>query len=90
MPKRRPEHIPLRSCAVCRQVRDKRSMARLVRSADGSVARDPSGRAPGRGTYVCDDPACRAPERLADAVQRALGASLAPGVLELEVKDAAP
>ena len=88
MPKRRPEHQPLRTCAVCRQVHPKRSMTRLVRRADGSVAPDPSGKAPGRGTYLCDQAACREPRPLAEGVQRALGGSLAPDVLLAEVADA--
>ncbi len=73
MPKRRPDHQPLRTCAVCREVHPKRSMSRLVRRADGSVAVDPTGRAPGRGTYLCDQASCREPGRLAEGVQRALG-----------------
>jgi predicted RNA-binding protein YlxR (DUF448 family) len=85
MPKRRPEHQPLRTCAVCREVHPKRSMTRLVRRADGSVAADPSGKAPGRGTYVCDQAACRVPRRLAEGVQRALGGSLVPDALLSEV-----
>ena len=89
MPKRRPDHVPMRTCAACRQVRPKRSMTRVVRSADGSVAIDPTGKAAGRGTYVCDDPACREPKRLAEATARALGAAVAPGALLLEVNDAA-
>jgi predicted RNA-binding protein YlxR (DUF448 family) len=48
-------------------------MTRVVRRADGSVAVDPTGKAPGRGTYLCDQPACRDPKRLADGIQRALG-----------------
>jgi predicted RNA-binding protein YlxR (DUF448 family) len=60
-----------------------------VRGADGSVAIDPTGRAAGRGTYVCNDPACREPRRLAEAVTRALGAAVEPGTLQLEVTDAA-
>jgi hypothetical protein len=64
-------------------------MTRVVRSADGSVAIDPSGKAAGRGTYVCDDAACREPRRLAEAVTRALGTAVAPNVLLLEVSDAA-
>jgi hypothetical protein len=64
-------------------------MTRVVRSADGSIAIDLTGKAAGRGTYVCDDPACREPRRLADAVTRALGAAVEPGALLLEVNDAA-
>ena len=89
MPKRRPDHVPMRTCAACRQVRPKRSMTRLVRSADASVSIDPTGKAAGRGTYVCDDPACRDPKRLAEAITRALGAAVASGALLLEVNDAA-
>jgi hypothetical protein len=74
MPKRRPEHQPLRTCAVCREVRPKRSLSRLVRAADGSVRVDATGKAPGRGTYLCDQDACHEPARLAEAVGRALGA----------------
>ena len=48
MPKRRPEHQPQRTCAVCREVHPKRSMTRVVRQADGAVMVDPSGKAPDR------------------------------------------
>lgn len=64
-------------------------MDRLVRTQDGVIHRDPTGRLAGRGTYVCHDPACREPDRAAQAVSRALGAELAPGTLEFEVNDAA-
>jgi predicted RNA-binding protein YlxR (DUF448 family) len=77
MPKRRPEHQPQRTCAVCREVHPKRSMTRVVRRTDGSVAVDPSGKAPGRGTYLCDQASCREPQRLAEGIQRALGVPVA-------------
>ena len=89
MPKRRPDHVPMRTCAVCRQVRPKREMTRVVRGPDGSVTLDPTGRAIGRGTYLCDDSACREPARLAAAVQHALRAPVEPGALLLEVTNAA-
>ena len=89
MPKRRPDHIPTRTCAACRVSRPKREMDRLVRTPDGTVHRDPTGRLAGRGTYLCHEPACREPERAAAAVRRALGAELTPGLLEFEVNDAA-
>jgi predicted RNA-binding protein YlxR (DUF448 family) len=76
----------MRTCAVCRQVRPKRAMTRLVRSGESALA-DRTGKAAGRGTYVCDDPACREPQRLAEAVRRALGVELDPRALE-EVRSA--
>jgi predicted RNA-binding protein YlxR (DUF448 family) len=63
-------------------------MTRVVRSADGSVSVDPTGRAAGRGTYVCDQAACREPRRLAEGIQRALGASVAPDQILAEMTNA--
>ena len=60
-------------------------MTRLVRMADGSIIRDDSGRQPGRGTYICHDPACRDPHTAAAAIKRALGAEPAPSALAFEV-----
>jgi predicted RNA-binding protein YlxR (DUF448 family) len=88
MPKRHPDHQPQRSCAVCREVHPKRDMTRLVRRADGSVSVDPTGKVAGRGTYVCDDPACREPAKLADGVRRALGVAVEPDLLVSEVTHA--
>ena len=88
MPKRKPDHQPQRTCAVCREVHPKRSMTRVVRGADRSVSVDPSGKAPGRGTYVCDQPSCRDPQRLAEGIKRALGGSVVPEQILAEVTHA--
>lgn len=42
-----------RTCVACRAKRPKQDLWRVVRAADGSVAFDSTGRAPGRGAYVC-------------------------------------
>ena len=88
MPKRRPEHEPLRTCAVCRDVHPKRSMTRVVRQSDGSVLVDPTGKAPGRGTYLCDQAGCREPKAMAEGIQRALGGSVAAEQIPAEVSHA--
>lgn len=46
-------HIPLRSCAGCGAKRSKREMVRIVRLTSGEVVVDPTGKRPGRGTYLC-------------------------------------
>jgi len=53
-------------------------MDRMVRRSDGSVHRDETGKAPGRGTYVCHEPACQDPNAIAAAVKRALGSEPIP------------
>ena len=51
-------HIPQRTCIGCRTVRPKRELLRVVRTPDGAVVFDPTGRRAGRGAYLCPDPAC--------------------------------
>lgn len=53
-----PKHVPQRTCVACRQVRDKRDLARIVRALDGQVEYDPTGKRPGRGAYLCRQRAC--------------------------------
>ena len=49
----RTRHVPLRTCVACRTKTDKRQLVRIVRGTSGDVAPDPTGRAPGRGAYLC-------------------------------------
>lgn len=55
---RRQKHVPLRTCVICRQKKDKRTLTRLVRTPDNEVHVDPSGKQSGRGAYLCDSPDC--------------------------------
>jgi predicted RNA-binding protein YlxR (DUF448 family) len=45
-------------CIVCRRHDAKRGLYRIVRTPEGTVEPDPSGRRNGRGAYVCADAAC--------------------------------
>jgi uncharacterized protein len=49
---------PRRSCVVCRAAAAKATLHRIVRDPTGSVGYDPTGKAPGRGAYLCGGPAC--------------------------------
>lgn len=51
------KRVPQRMCVVCRKMRNKRDLLRLVRQ-DGEIRLDAIGKMPGRGFYVCKDPAC--------------------------------
>ena len=51
------KHIPQRTCVACREVNEKRSLIRIVRTPEG-VAIDMTGRMPGRGAYIHDSKEC--------------------------------
>lgn len=52
--------MPMRMCVGCREMKPKKEMLRVVRSPDGVVSIDETGKKPGRGAYVCRDEACLA------------------------------
>ncbi len=51
----KPRHIPQRTCIVTRQTGDKRGLIRIVRTPEGRVAVDPTGKQNGRGAYLTAD-----------------------------------
>ena len=48
-----PKHIPMRTCVGCRTVKPKQAMMRIVRTTEGRVEIDPTGKKSGRGAYLC-------------------------------------
>lgn len=49
--------VPLRKCVASGEMKPKKTMVRIVRSKEGVVAIDPTGKMPGRGAYVSIEPA---------------------------------
>ena len=56
--------VPMRTCIACRELKPKKEMTRVVRNADGEIFADPTGKASGRGAYICGAEECR--KKLAD------------------------
>jgi uncharacterized protein len=54
----RQRHVPQRTCIACKQVRPKRELLRIVRTPQGHVELDPSGKKSGRGAYLCARRSC--------------------------------
>ncbi len=54
----RKKHIPRRTCVACRTVRPKRELVRVVRTPEGDVVIDETGKQSGRGAYLCPTAAC--------------------------------
>jgi predicted RNA-binding protein YlxR (DUF448 family) len=54
----RPKHIPQRTCIACRTTGPKRGLVRVVRTPDGRVEVDETGKKSGRGAYLCRTREC--------------------------------
>ena len=67
-----PRRVPSRTCVACRTVRPKRELMRVVRTPAGEIILDASGRAPGRGAYVCRTTECLDKAIAKGALSRAL------------------
>lgn len=68
----RPRHVPIRTCVACRTSGDKRGLLRVVRNPESGVAFDASGKANGRGAYVCATETCIQSARKQNKLGRSL------------------
>ena len=50
--------IPMRMCVGCRELKPKKELIRVVRTPQGEISVDPTGKMSGRGAYVCKDVQC--------------------------------
>ncbi len=50
--------VPLRQCVGCNQMHAKKEMMRVVKTAEGDIILDMTGRANGRGAYLCRQKEC--------------------------------
>ncbi len=74
--------IPMRRCAGCMQSKQKRELIRIVGSKDGAVSLDATGKAQGRGVYLCPDSQCFRLARKKNAISRSLGMKIPEETLD--------
>ncbi len=74
--------IPLRMCTGCGEMFDKRELVRVVKSPDGEISLDLTGKKSGRGAYVCKNADCLKKARKKKAFDRAFGVSIEDAVYD--------
>ena len=80
MPKVRK--IPMRMCVGCREMKPKLELMRVVKPQEGECAIDRTGKASGRGAYVCENAECLKKAQKSRALERALEAKIEDAVFE--------
>ena len=86
----KPRKIPMRMCVGCREMKPKQSLLRVVKPQEGDAHIDRTGKAPGRGAYVCDNIECLKKAEKIHALDRALDTKIEEGVfraLELQISE---
>lgn len=84
MEKRR---VPLRKCLGCGEMKDKRSLVRVVKNKEGEISLDLYGKKPGRGAYLCKDAECLRKAQKARRLEKAFSSGIAPEIFEQMEKE---
>lgn len=74
--------IPQRSCMGCGEKKDKKDLIRIVKDKEGNLSVDKTGKAPGRGAYLCDAQECLEKAKKAKRLERALETTIDDAIYE--------
>lgn len=73
---------PMRQCIGCREMKPKRDLLRVLRTPEGEVTIDPTGKKNGRGAYLCREAQCLAKARKSKALERSFQMDIGQEVYE--------
>ena len=52
------KNLPMRTCIGCNQIKPKKELIRIVKNKENEITIDKTGKANGRGAYICDNAEC--------------------------------
>ena len=78
----KPRKIPMRQCLGCNEHKPKAELIRIVRSPEGEVSLDLTGKKSGRGAYICRSKACLKKVRKSGRVAHNLECEISPQVYD--------
>ncbi|MGL6105920.1 RNase P modulator RnpM [Romboutsia sp.] len=79
--------IPQRKCIACQERDSKKGLMRIVKSKEGKIFLDPTGKANGRGAYICKDSECLKKAIKTKALNRAFKIEVPDTVYENLLKE---
>lgn len=74
--------IPMRKCVGCQEMKEKKSLIRVVKTAEGDIILDDTGKKNGRGAYICKSLECFKKAKKTKVLERSLGVSVSEQVYE--------
>ena len=83
----RAKKTPARMCTACREMKPKNELIRIVRTPEGDIKIDSTGKLGGRGAYICKSAECLSKAMKSRALSRAFGVEIPEEIFaELERK----
>lgn len=79
--------IPQRMCVGCREMREKRQLIRIVRTPEGNVVLDRTGKMSGRGAYLCPEEQCLTKAKKSHGLERSLNITIPDEVYDRLFKE---
>lgn len=70
------KHVPMRMCNGCGEMKSKKELVRVVKSKEGEISLDLTGKKAGRGAYVCSNLECLQKARKARRLEKAFSARI--------------
>ncbi len=74
--------IPMRRCCGCNEQKPKKELIRVVRSAEGEISLDLTGKASGRGAYICNNLECLKKARKSKRIDRTFEVTIPDGIYD--------
>lgn len=74
--------IPMRQCTGCREMKSKKEMMRVLRTPEGEIILDSTGKKNGRGAYLCRDASCLEKAIKNKGLERSLKVSISQEVYQ--------
>lgn len=74
--------IPMRQCIGCGEMKSKREMMRVLRTTEGEIVLDTTGRKNGRGAYLCSNAECFRKAVRSRGLERALKTAIPEEIYE--------
>ena len=77
------KRVPMRQCIGCREMKSKRDMIRILKTADsGEIVVDAAGKKNGRGAYICRQADCFEKAYKTHGIERSLKCNISPQVYD--------
>ena len=77
-----PKKIPMRKCIGCNESKPKKELVRVVKSPEGEISVDLTGKKSGRGAYICPNAECLKKARKSKRLERLFETEIPDNIYE--------